>query len=434
MNRPLLTARSKKHNAQRRLFSTLHHKNRSEEDVQFVITYLASELLFFQQLPEDAQRAIALNSIVQHVRPGQQVIKNEDNATALYLVWSGSGTVFRRGIEDPDQHITDKSTELDRRHRRMYGNETLNVFKGDCFGEEGLLKRLDSYSGDINGHELIPAGDASITVVAHHLTGMCTFVIDFLLFTNYIFPHRDTLCFTPSHCIDILSKDSKKRTNADLEKVRRFVARIPFFQQLSLENQLELCRVMKQEKHSRNDNNNINSNNNNNDSDNNDSSCINNSGNNGNSIYHHNNRILFQEGWVGQNFYVIVSGVVSVHQKLIKGGGREKEEEGEIKGNEKVQNREEKNETEENSTDVQQRFIKHESLYGPAVAELRHGDSFGEKALHGEGRLRNATIICQSENVLLMVVDRESYNLIIKSKSKSHFSPRLLLLFQSLLS
>ena len=54
MNRPLLTASSKKHNAQRRLFSTLHHKNRSEEDVQFVITYLASELLFFQQLPEDA--------------------------------------------------------------------------------------------------------------------------------------------------------------------------------------------------------------------------------------------------------------------------------------------------------------------------------------------------------------------------------------------
>ena len=119
---------------------------------------------------------------------------------------------------------------------------------------------------------------------------------------------------------------------------------------------------------------------------------------------------------------------------MIKGGGREKEEEGEIKGNEKVQSREEKNETEENSTDVQQRFIKHESLYGPAVAELRHGDSFGEKALHGEGRLRNATIICQSENVLLMVIDRESYNLIIKSKSKSHCSPRLLLLFQSLLS
>ena len=36
-----------------------------------------------------------------------------------------------------------------------------------------------------------------------------------------------------------------------IKVARRFVARIPFFQQLSLENQLELCRVMKQEKHSR---------------------------------------------------------------------------------------------------------------------------------------------------------------------------------------
>ena len=56
--------------------------------------------------------------------------------------------------------------------------------------------------------------------------------------------------------------------------------------------------------------------------------------------------------------------------------------------------------------------------YGPAVAELRHGDSFGEKALHVTG-VRNATIICQSDIVLLMVIDRESYNRIIKPKKNN---------------
>jgi CRP-like cAMP-binding protein len=395
VRRTLLTSSSQSHNAQRRLFATLHHSQRSEEDVHFVQQFLSSELLFFQELPELAQRAIAANAICQHIRPGKEVIRHNDNALAFYLVWSGSGTIFRHGIEDdPDRHATDQSTELDRRHKRMYGNETVRVIKGDTFGEEGLLKRLDQFEGDVNGHECVPASEASITVVADPTEGMCVLVMDFLLFTRFIYPRRKTLCFAPSHCIKILGTDSIKRTPEQLEMVRRFVARIAFFQQLSKEHQLELCRAMRTERHYQKVN------------------SVKKSGlgkkNSGKHIGSTGDaRVIFQEGWTGNNFYVIVSGVVSVHQQLTK-------KEQEIK---KQKEEEYPDQTAQYYTDVAKRFHRHESSYGPAVAELRHGDSFGEQALHGIGVFRNASIICQSKEVLLMVIDRESYIKIIKPKS-----------------
>ena len=367
-NRKLKLKGSAQHNAQRRLFSTLHHIERSNDDIQFVINFLSSELLFFQELPETTRRAIASHAIVQHARPGQTIINNEDSALALYLVWSGSGTVFRRGIENPDDHITDTSIELDRRQRRMYGNENSNVVKGDVFGEEGLLQRLKSYEtkGDLDGHELVPSGAAKITVVAHPTHGMVCFVIDFLLFVKYLWPHRNTLCWAPSHCMEILALEPKDRTTGNLELVRRFVARIPFFQQLSRNHQIDLCRVMKEERHESSQ----------------------------------SHRVIFQEGWPGDKFYVIVSGVVSVHQRLVQTETNNEEDQKEDQEQKKSQ-----------ETNVAQRF-HHEktSKYGPAVAELRHGDSFGASALNGNA-MRNATIICQSQVVLLMVVDRESVGL-----------------------
>ena len=89
--RELLLQGSHSHNAQRKLFSVLHHRERSEADVNFVMEYLATELLFFQELPNAAKRAIATHAICQHVRPGVQILKESDSALALYLVWSGSG-------------------------------------------------------------------------------------------------------------------------------------------------------------------------------------------------------------------------------------------------------------------------------------------------------------------------------------------------------
>ena len=393
VRRTLLTSTSQSHNAQRRLFATLHHSQRSEEDIQFVLQFLSSELLFFQELPELAQRAIAVNAICQHIRPGKEVIRHSDNALAFYLVWSGSATIFRQGIEDDPDSATDQSTELDKRNKRMYGNETVRVIKGDTFGEEGLLKRLDRFEGDVNGHESVPTCEASITVVAHPTQGMCVLVIDFLLFTRFIYPHRKTLCFAPSHCIKILGTDSIKRTPEQLEMVRRFVARIAFFQQLSKENQLELCRAMRTERHYQN------------------VSSVKKSGLGKNSGKHIGStvdaRVIFQEGWTGNNFYVIVSGVVSVHQQLTR-------KEQEIR---KQKEEDYPDQTTQYYTDVAKRFHRHQSSYGPAVAELRHGDSFGEQALHGIGVFRNASIICQSKEVLLMVIDRESYIKIIKPKS-----------------
>ena len=385
MPRNLLLKGSQSQKANRRLFATLHHGERTEKDIQFVVSFLSSELLFFQELGDDAKRAIASHSICQHVRPGATVVKNEDSALCLYLVWSGSGTVFRKGIEDPDNHLMTSGQTLtqvqrdtartNRRLERMHSNGTSTVMKGDVFGEEGLLKRLDACQGVDIVRDMVPPGEASITVVAHPTHGMVCFVIDFLLFVNYIWPHRDSLCWAPSHCMDILAMKPKDRTDGNLELVRRFVARIPFFQQLSRKHQIDLCRVMGQEKH--------------------ESTA--------------NHRVIFQEGWPGDMFYVIVSGVVSVHQRLDQN-----------ENNDNDNGNGDKNQSQDSPaflTDVAQRF-HHPSLlpFGPAVAELRHGDSFGEKALHASHALRNATIVCQSTSVLLMVVDRESYNKIIKPR------------------
>ena len=413
--RPLLTHASNAHNFQRRLFSTLHHSERSETDIQFVCDYLTSELLFVQELPESAKRAIATHAICQHVRPGTPLIKHNDNALALYLIWSGSGTIFR---SNADTHRASFHSNADTHHdntaftrqTRLYGSETLTVVKGDTFGEEGLCKRLDRYNGDVtrkssiespskttvfSGHEVVPNGEAAITVVAHPVQGMVVFVIDFLEFTKHLYPLRSTLCFTPSHCIHILGIDPLDRTAEDLETVHRFVARIPFFQQLSKHHQLELCRVMKHESHYLTK----------------ESETIVAGSNLSRSG---SNSIIFQEGWKGESFYVIVSGVVSVHQKSLQQKKEEKEEE----------EKEEKELDQKHSpllptsaaTDVAHRFHTHAPSFGPAVAELRHGDSFGEQALHGEHLVRNATIICQSKLVMLMTVDRESYNKIIKPR------------------
>ena len=304
------------------------------------------------------------------------------------------------------------------------GNVHVTVEKGDTFGEEGLLNRIKNHKGDVSSHEIIPNGEALITVIAHPIEGMVCFVIDFLIFIKYIWPQHETLCWAPSHCINILGKEIDTRSHGNIEMVRRFVARIPFFQQLSRSNQTELCRVMRQEKHE------------------------------GNA-----HKIIFQEGWLGGSFYVIISGQVSVHQRLkvdevvaATGGGKEAGGEvagdtagdtaGDIAGDTAGDTA--KDVTEDTSEDdtaggggeskkqspfdrsapayqtvVALRFQSSlDEKYGPAVAELRHGDSFGEKALHVTG-VRNATIICQSDIVLLMVIDRESYNRIIKPKKNN---------------
>ena len=381
--RELLLQGSHSHNAQRKLFSVLHHRERSEADVNFVMEYLATELLFFQELPNAAKRAIATHAICQHVRPGVQILKESDSALALYLVWSCSGTVHRKaGILDPDLD--------DEVNRQRGGNVRVTVEKGDTFGEEGLLNRIKNHKGDVSSHEIIPNGEASITVRAHPIEGMVCFVIDFLVFIKYIWPQHETLCWAPSHCIEILGKEIETRSHGNIEMVRRFVAQIPFFQQLSRCNQTELCRVMRQEKHE------------------------------GNA-----HKIIFQEGWPGDSFYVIISGQVSVHQRLKVAEMVTATGEGEAAGEDAADAAGEgKKQPFDRSapayqTVVAQRFQSIlDERYGPAVAELRHGDSFGEKALHVAG-VRNASIICQSEVVLLMVIDRESYNRIIKPKKNN---------------
>ena len=71
------------------------------------------------------------------------------------------------------------------------------------------------------------------------------------------------------------------------------------------------------------------------------------------------------------------------------------------------------------NTEIAKRFSHCDESFGPAVAELRHGDSFGEQALHTKGATRNATVIRQSEHLLLMVVDQENYNQIIRPQNNN---------------
>ena len=82
------------HAAERRLMSTMRHTTRSQADIEFCMEYLATELLFFQELPESARRAFVAYGICEHVRPGATLVNANDSAKSLYLVWSGSCFVY----------------------------------------------------------------------------------------------------------------------------------------------------------------------------------------------------------------------------------------------------------------------------------------------------------------------------------------------------
>ena len=131
---------------------------------------------------------------------------------------------------------------------------------------------------------------------------------------------------------------------------------------------------------------------------------------------------MFQEGWRG-DAYVIASGSVSVHVQLT-------EEEIALR---KFAQQEENHQQNSHSDDAFNRgrsgpftgpfincncssFSDCEDEFGPAVAELRSGDSLGEQALHHKDATRNATIVCRSNHLLLMAIDQKSYNGIIRPK------------------
>ena len=123
---------------------TMRKSTRKQEDIDFCMKYLTDELLFFQELSESARRAIVTHAICEHIRPGGTVVRADDSALALYLVWSGSGTV-----DSGKLLVQGTARGPHSSNRRMYGRDSYHCKKGDTFGSNGLMMRLLSHKGSL---------------------------------------------------------------------------------------------------------------------------------------------------------------------------------------------------------------------------------------------------------------------------------------------
>jgi CRP-like cAMP-binding protein len=187
---------------------------------------------------------------------------------------------------------------------------------------------------------------------------------------------------TKAHLMKVLGKNREDRTKLEIESVASYLSwRIPFFEQFTPEQQLELCRV---------------------------SEAV--------SIW--GETVLFKQGSIGEAFYVVLTGSVEVWvatndevtimntmamSAMTKGGSAlASSNAGVVKP------------------------LK--TGLGTKVASLGVGDTFGERALENEDSMRMASIVtCQSCTDLL-VISREDYHKLISALTNTELMKKITLL------
>lgn len=155
------------------------------------------------------------------------------------------------------------------------------------------------------------------------------------------------------HTIRVLSKTRDKRTTPELEAVAKFLSkRIPFFRRFTHDHQIELCRMCE---------------------------LVNIWG----------KTTLFKQDSIGQAFYIILSGSVSVIVTTTDAAG--------------------------NNVDM-------------VVNTLYEGASFGERALESETSVRTATIVTNEALNELLIISREEYLRIVAIIQQDDLMQRVSLL------
>ena len=110
------------------------------------------------------------------------------------------------------------------------------------------------------------------------------------------------------------------------------------------------------------------------------------------------NHVLFRQGDMGQEFYIILSGSVSIHLK-----GNQRRDMGNMSPRKNRQDRAER---------VEQNL---EAEFGKCVSVLYPGDRFGERALLQTARREATAITCGKSEIL--VVHRSGFNTIVQGTS-----------------
>ena len=166
---------------------------------------------------------------------------------------------------------------------------------------------------------------------------------------------------TKARIIRVLSKPVEMRSSSELEDVSSYLRKnVTFFKQFTHEQRLEICRMAEL-------------------------------------VVIFGKTILFKQGDIGQAFYVILTGSVSVLVNVAKNSLID---------------------STSDTTDVKAEFIN----------ELYEGQSFGERALESANSTRTATVVSSEKVTELFVISKEIYRKFIGSLRSKVLNDKIALL------
>ena len=160
---------------------------------------------------------------------------------------------------------------------------------------------------------------------------------------------------TKPFVLKVLSKRRETRMPLEIESVAGYLNwRIPFFQAMTLQEQLELCRVAEV-------------------------------------VTIWGKSVLFKQGSVGQAFYVVLTGSVDVW--VLRADAAKDVQQHRAQGG---------------SQDI-------EATLGDKVTSIAAGGTFGERALESDDSLRMASIVTCDQQTELLVISREDYHKLVSA-------------------
>jgi len=339
-------------------------ETRVEKDIDVAKRALCGHS-FFQQLSEDSLTSLCL-ALQFRVIPksttiflqGETVSRNQ----MFYIILKGSVSIHQKeesvapiarisGVERVPKKRMDSTLQYRRseNYREQFGCEQWEVMSripaiegrpcqatlhaGDTFGERGMIGLSDTRTA---------------TVVTREETQVLFLDSEDFARCRSVFSVQ--MLFHPARLMRLLYKQGSERTDIDLEQLASITGTNNFFKSMDPKCHFEVCRVMK---------------------------CA----------QLGPDELVCQQGAMGDAFYIIMSGGVTVHVL-------------------------------ENARHVGkapaglQSRLTINSFYGPCVRVLRAGDSFGEHSLdHDEPR--NASVITH-EPTDLLVVNKDDYLRVLK--------------------
>ena len=336
---------------------------RTEEDANWLVDMLSGHR-FFNRLDPPVVKDMCRTLTLLKLKPGDVLFSEGDSSDSFYIILSGQVSLHTFAGDDDEflsavvnnSSIVDKTLDED---NVRYGKCASFLGVGDSFGEKALITNEP----------------LQVTAVAREKT-------DIMVLKREVFQaHLGVLSQAIAHVDNLrrlLTLRPEHRTEEDLGLLAEMIAANAFFASMESKIFQEICRVAKYRNIAA-------------------------------------DTPVFLQGDAPDGFYVILTGTLSVHvaaeTEAEQLAGRVQR--GSIRAREPtMKQQEERRKVRRKSV-----YTDPSAIYGPRVAILASGQSFGELALINSAP-RAATILAQEASEMLLIMKQDYESVLQEQQSK----------------